>query len=133
MLRYGVTTAVITGPANIVKRSKTRVIVAEGPSAANTIGSSKEATMTSAMSKALASGLPLAQVIERTTVLPAKAIRRPELGSIDEGGIADIAVLETSGKSIRCILTIRNGDVVWDTQGLSLTDWKEAGPYSNFK
>jgi predicted amidohydrolase len=132
-LRYGVTTAVITGQAEAMKRSKTRVIVAGKQEARDAISSSNAASMTSAMSKALASGLPLAQVIERATVVPAKALARPELGGIDEGGIADIAVLDTSGKRVRCILTIRNGDVVWDTQGLSLTDWKEAGPYSNFK
>lgn len=107
------------------------------------------ATMTNVMSKFLAMGLTLEQVIERSTVNPAKAIRRPDLGSLEEGGIADIAVLElrkgqfafldsghgklTSDKEIRCILTVRNGEVVWDTEGLSLADWQETGPYSNFK
>jgi dihydroorotase len=107
------------------------------------------ATMTNVMSKFLAMGLTLEQVIERGTINPAKAIRRPDLGSLEEGGVADIAVLEvrkgrfplldsghgklTADKEVRCVLTVRNGDVVWDTEGLSLTDWKEAGPYSNFK
>ena len=107
------------------------------------------ATLTNVMSKFLAMGLTLDQVIERTTVSPARAIRRPDLGSIEEGGIADLAVLEvskgqfsyldsglgklTSDRAIRCVLTVRNGDIVWDSQGLSLTDWREAGPYSNFK
>ena len=68
---------------------------------------------------------------------------------IDEGGVADIAVLEvrkgqfalldsghaklTTDKEIRCVLTVRNGKIVWDSEGLSLTDWRDAGPYSNFK
>ena len=107
------------------------------------------ATLTNVMSKFLAMGLTLEQVIERSTVNPAKAIRRPDLGSIEEGGIADIAVLEmrkgpvafldsghgklTADRELRCVLTIRNGQVVWDTEGLSLTDWQDAGPYSNFK
>ena len=52
------------------------------------------ATMTNVMSEFLAMGLTLEQVIERSTLNPAKAIRRPDLGSIEEGGIADIAVLE---------------------------------------
>jgi hypothetical protein len=30
-------------------------------------------------------------------------------------------------------LTVRNGEVVWDSEGLSRTDWRDAGPYSNFK
>ena len=106
-------------------------------------------TMTNVMSKFLAMGLTLEQIVERATINPAKAIRRPELGSIEEGGTADLAVLEvrkgqfafldsghaklTTDKEIRCVLTVRNGDVVWDTAGLSLTDWREVGPYSNFK
>jgi dihydroorotase len=107
------------------------------------------ATMTNVMSKFLAMGMTLEQVIERTTVNPAKAIRRPDLGSIEEGGIADIAVLEmqtgrfswldsghgklTSDKELRCVLTVRNGAIVWDAEGLSVSDWRNAGPYTNFK
>jgi dihydroorotase len=106
-------------------------------------------TMTNVMSKFLAMGLTFDQVIERTTVNPAKAIRRSDLGSLAEGGNADIAVFElrkgrfglldsgharlTADREVRCVLTIREGKVVWDTEGLSLTDWKNAGPYSNFK
>jgi dihydroorotase len=107
------------------------------------------ANMTTTMSKLLNIGMTIEQIIERCTVNPAKAIRRPELGTLSEGAIADIAVLELqkgkfgfldSGhgkligdKKLRCVLTVRNGDVVWDTEGLSLTDWIKAGPYSNFK
>lgn len=107
------------------------------------------ANMTNVMSKFLALGLTLEQVIERSTANPAKAIRRAELGSIEEGGVADIAVFElrkgrfafldsghaklTADRELRCVLTVRNGKVVWDTEGLSLADWQSAGPYSNFK
>jgi dihydroorotase len=107
------------------------------------------ATMTNVMSKFLAMGLTVEQVIERSTVNPAKAIRRPDLGSIEEGGIADLAVLQvrsgkvalldsghgklTTDRELRCVLTVRKGEIVWDTEGLSLTDWRNAGPYSNFK
>ena len=107
------------------------------------------ATMTNVMSKFLAMGLTIEQVVERTTTGPAKAIRRPELGSITVGGMADLAVLElrsgrfafldsghaklTAGKELRCVLTVRNGAVVWDSEGLSLTHWRDAGPYSNYK
>jgi dihydroorotase len=107
------------------------------------------ATMTNVMSKFLAMGLTLEQVIERSTVNPARAIRRADLGSLEPGGVADIAVMEvrrgpvafldsghgklTSDRELRCVLTVRNGDIVWDAEGLSLTDWEDAGPYSNFK
>ncbi len=107
------------------------------------------AAMTNVMSKFMAMGLTMEQVVERATAGPAKAIRRPDLGSITVGGAADLAVLElrlgkfayldsghaklTAGKELRCVLTVRNGVVVWDSEGLSLTHWRDAGPYSNFK
>jgi dihydroorotase len=107
------------------------------------------ANMITTMSKFLNIGMTLEQVIERSTVNPARAIRRPELGTLREGAVADIAVLalETgkfgfldSGhgkligdKRLRCVLTVRNGRIVWDTDGLSLTEWTQAGPYSSFK
>jgi len=110
-------------------------------------------TMTT-MSKFLNMGLTLEQVLERATVNPARAIRRPELGMLSEGAIADLAVLELrrgrfgfldSGhgkligdKKLFCVLTLRNGEVVWDAEGLTQPEWKNAsGPYdlfySNFK
>jgi dihydroorotase len=49
-------------------------------------------------------------------------------GTLIEGAPADIAVF---GK--RCILTIKQGVVVWDSEGLAAEDWKHAGPYTNFK
>lgn len=107
------------------------------------------ANMTTTMSKFLNMGLTLEQVIERSTANPANAIRRPELGNLSEGSVADIAVLEVEkgqfafldsgrgkligGKRLRCVLTLRDGKVVWDTKGLSLTEWSHAGPYSNFR
>ncbi len=107
------------------------------------------ANMTTTMSKFLNLGMTLEQVIERSTVNPARVIHHPELGTLSEGAVADIAVLELqhghfgfvdSGRAkmigdrkLRCVLTVRNGAVVWDTEGLSLTDWTKAGPYSNFK
>jgi dihydroorotase len=107
------------------------------------------ATLTNVMSKFLNIGMTLEQVIERTTVNPARAIHRPELGTLSEGSIADIAVLKlergrfafldsghgklTADKRLRCVLTVRAGGVVWDTEGLNSTEWSQAGPYSNFK
>ena len=107
------------------------------------------ATMATTMSKFLTLGLPLEQIIERTTVAPAKAIRRTELGTLSEGAEADIAVFRLSegkfgfldsgrakmigDKKLFCVLTVRNGAIVWDTEGLAATEFTNAGPYTNFK
>lgn len=107
------------------------------------------ATMTNVMSKLLNIGMTLEQVIERSTANPAKAIHRPDLGNLNEGGVADIAILSldrgqfafldsghgklTADKRIRAVLTVRNGRVVWDSEGLASTDISKAGAYSNFK
>lgn len=107
------------------------------------------ATMMDVLSKFLSIGLTLEQVVERSTAKPARAIRRPDLGTLSEGAIADIALLQLqkgsfgyldSGhgkllgdRKLRCVLTIRNGAIVWDSEGLSAPDWMKAGPYSNFK
>src|ERR1051326_2795424 len=48
---------------------------------------------------------------------------------LKEGGVADIELMD--GK--RSILRVKNGVIVWDTEGLSIPDWQRAGPYSNFK
>jgi dihydroorotase len=103
------------------------------------------ATMTTTMSKCLALGMSVEDVIRRSTVEPARAIRRPELGTLAVGAEADIAVLELvhgdfgfvdSGRArmrgrerFECILTIRAGEIVWDRNGLSLPDWESAGDY----
>ena len=107
------------------------------------------ANMMTTLSKFLNIGLTLEQAIERSTVAPARAIRRPELGHLGEGSTADVAVLELQNgkfgfvdsgharligdRRLRCVLTVRNGRVVWDSEGLGATDWSRAGPYSNFK
>ena len=45
------------------------------------------------MSKFLALGMPLAEVIERSTVVPAKALQRPELGHFGPGNVGDASIL----------------------------------------
>ncbi|HLJ17513.1 MAG TPA: amidohydrolase/deacetylase family metallohydrolase [Bryobacteraceae bacterium] len=107
------------------------------------------ATMAATLSKLLNLGMSVQQLIERTTVNPARAIRRPELGTLSEGSVADVALFEVQNGSfgfldsgytrlsadrrLRCVLTIRNGAVVWDSEGLTAPDASKAGPYSNFK
>lgn len=103
------------------------------------------ATMPATMSKMLNLGTPLQEVVMRSTVTPAQAIRRPELGTLGVGSCADVAVLEVqkgeygfldSGlarlrgeRRIQCVLTIRNGEIVWDLNGLSRPEWQTAGDY----
>ena len=58
-------------------------------------------SMTQVMSKFLAMGVPLNEIIRRSTVNPAREIRRPELGTLSVGKEADIAVLEAAQRKIQ--------------------------------
>lgn len=107
------------------------------------------ATLINVMSKFLNMGLTVDQVIERVTVNAARAIRRPGLGNLMEDSIADIALIKleqgkfafldsghgklTGDKRLRAAMTIREGKIVWDSDGLSSEDISRAGAYSNFK
>ncbi len=98
------------------------------------------------MSKFLSMGMPLAEVIQRSTINPAREIRRPELGSLSPGAEADVAVFRLlegnfsfadCGKArmdgqyrLECALTLRAGKVVFDPGGLSMPAWEQApAPY----
>jgi dihydroorotase len=99
-------------------------------------------SMNDVMSKFLAMGVPLAEVIRRSTLNPAREIRRPELGTLSVGREADIAVLEEQhgqfGYSdcgvarikgdLRLVarMTIRAGRILYDPSGLSMVDWEKA-------
>ena len=50
-------------------------------------------SMLDTMSKCIAMGMPLQEVIYRSTVTPARALRRPQLGSLSIGAEADVAIL----------------------------------------
>jgi dihydroorotase len=107
------------------------------------------ADMMTTLSKFLNMGVPVEQLVERVTVRAARAIKRPELGTLSEGGLADIAVIEMQtgrfgfldaghsrlqgDRRLRAVITIREGRVVWDSEGLSRTDWSQAGPYTNYR
>jgi dihydroorotase len=93
------------------------------------------------MSKFLNLGMTLADVILRSTWNPAKEIKRQELGHLTVGAVADIAVLSLrkgnfgftdveGGKmpgtqKLECELTVREGRVVWDLNGISKTPWEK--------
>ena len=104
-----------------------------------------QATMVNCMSKILSLGMPLEEVIYRSTVAPARQIKRPELGTLSVGSVADIAVLElqkgtfglvdsgharqAATQTLRCMITVRAGKIIFDAEGLSWPDWQKAGKY----
>ena len=99
-------------------------------------------SMLDTMSKCIAMGMPIHEAIYRTTVTPAWAIRRTELGTLSVGADADVAVLGMleghfyyrdcgwgciDGKyRLECALTLRRGEVVWDRHALTCPHWQEA-------
>jgi dihydroorotase len=104
-----------------------------------------QATMPTTMSKCLNMGMPLQDVIRRSTVSAAQVIRRPELGTLCVGAEADVAVFELqygdfgfvdSGharlrgdRRLQCVLTVRAGKIAWDLNGITWPEWQTAGQY----
>lgn len=101
------------------------------------VGSMNDAMkdMLTCMTKFLAMGMSLHDVIQASTWNPAKEIKREELGNLSVGAGADIAILnvrdgkfglfdytgykvETS-KKLECELTIRAGKIVYDLNGIT--------------
>lgn len=96
--------------------------------------------MTNTMAEILNLGSPLAEVIKMSTMNPANEIKRPQLGNLDVGAEADVAVLRVDhGKfgfldsagarrdgtqQIVCEMTLRAGRVAWDLNGRAAQDWK---------
>src|SRR6266478_3811901 len=96
------------------------------------------------MSKFLAMGVSLDDVIRRSTVNPASEIHRPELGTLSVGKDADIAILELMhghfayvdcgvakmDANLRLIarMTLRAGRILFDPSGLSMVEWEKARP-----
>ena len=97
--------------------------------------------MTNVMSKMLNLGMSLAEVVRRTTWKPAQVIHRPDLGHLSVGAPADVAVLRlhrgtfgfvdvaggrASGtQKLEAELTVRDGRVLWDLNGLSHPSWRD--------
>jgi dihydroorotase len=104
--------------------------------------------MLQTMSKIMALGSSLQDVIRMSTINPAMEIKHPELGSLDVGSEADIAVLrldhgkfgltDSAGarkmgdKVLAAEMTVRKGEVVWDLNGRASVDW-EKFPYEKTK
>tara|TARA_B110000977_G_scaffold67644_1_gene91788 strand:+ start:2959 stop:4206 length:1248 start_codon:yes stop_codon:yes gene_type:complete len=93
------------------------------------------------MSKFLNIGLSTQEVIRSTTWDPAKYIKRTDLGHLSVGAVADVTLLnlregdfgfiDTQGKKMKgnqkleCELTLREGKVVYDLNGLASENWKQ--------
>lgn len=93
------------------------------------------------MSKFLNMGLNINEVIASTTWDAAKAIKRNELGNLSIGSVADITILnlrkgdfgfiDTKNKKMKgtkkleCELTIKDGNIVYDLNGLASLKWDE--------
>jgi dihydroorotase len=91
------------------------------------------------MSKFLAMGLSVRDVVAESTWNPAREIHREDLGNLSPGAGADVAVLRLERGSfgytdmygarlqgntkLVCELTLRDGKVVWDLNGITRPDW----------
>jgi dihydroorotase len=99
-------------------------------------------SMNDVMSKFLAMGVPLPDLIRRSTVNPAREIRRPNLGTLSVGREADVAVLEVlhgrfgyiddgwarmdGNVKLVARMTVRGGRILYDPSGLSMVEWTRA-------
>lgn len=95
--------------------------------------------MLNVMDKFLAMGLSIEDVVLRSTWNPAREIKHEELGRLSPGALADIAVfrlergtfgfVDMYGARLRgtqklsCELTLRDGKVVYDLNGITRPDW----------
>ena len=101
--------------------------------------------MLNVMSKFLNMGMPLDDVIARSTRNPAREIQREDLGNLSVGSPADVAVLRLEkgtfgfvdvfgarlqgSLKLACELTVRDGLVVYDLNGISREQWNKLGAY----
>jgi dihydroorotase len=97
--------------------------------------------MLNVMSKFLNFGMSVQDVVLRSTWNPAKEIKHEDLGHISVGDSADISVIRIEkGKfgfvdslggrlegrqKLVCELTVRNGLVVWDLNGIARGNWQK--------
>jgi dihydroorotase len=97
------------------------------------------------MSKFLNMGMPLDDVIYRSTWNPARIIHREQLGHLSVGALADIAVLRVEKGQFAFVdswgarmdgverltneLTVASGRVVYDLNGITRESWDRLGKY----
>lgn len=96
--------------------------------------------MPNMMSALMSLGSSLPEVVEMASWAPAREIHRPELGNLDVGAEADIAVLgmetgkfwfadsvgarNAGTRRLTNALTLRKGAVMWDRDGRASEDWQ---------
>lgn len=104
---------------------------------------SNHSNMPNCMSKMMALGISLEDVIKKSTLFPSEILNRPDLGHIGEGSEADVAILKIkqgnfglidngltgnrklmSSEIIENQLTIKSGKVVWDKEGISFEGYE---------
>jgi dihydroorotase len=101
--------------------------------------------MLNVMSKFLNLGISLQDVVQMSTSNPAHEIKHDELGNLTVGSDADVAVLrleegrfgfvDTNGarlagkQKLVCEMTVRDGRVVWDLNGITRENWTRLGHY----
>jgi dihydroorotase len=95
--------------------------------------------MLNVVSKLYNIGLTLNEVVAASTWAPAQAISKTDLGNLSPGSLADVAVFSeqqgsfgyidvdgkkiTGDKKLTCELTVLDGKVVWDLNGLAATPY----------
>lgn len=100
--------------------------------------------MPTTMSKFLAMGMPLKEVILRSTWIPAQVIQGPQLGHLTPGAAADVAVWQltkgefgyadaaggrvTGKERLLCELTLKDGRISWNWNALGAVDWGTLPP-----
>ena len=91
--------------------------------------------MLNVMSIFMTMGMDVPAIIKASTWAPAQSIKREELGNLNVGSVADVAILgiregnfgffdrighkETGTKKFECQATIRNGKMVYDLNGIT--------------
>lgn len=105
-----------------------------------------KSAMPNVISKFMNFGMSLQDAIYKSTVRPAQAIKRfPEVGTLGEGKVADVALLQVrhgvfgfndanlrrmvGPKKVEAVLTLRAGELVFDAHGLAFPEWDTAGEY----
>ncbi len=99
--------------------------------------------MPTLMSKFLAMGMSLPDVVARVTAAPARVIGHPELGHLSVGAPADVAAFRlmegqfgfgdvaggriAARRRLLCELTLKDGEVVWDWNARSAADYRSLG------